>query len=511
MKSRQLTYLVKKSELSPLNGSAVGSCCFRHVLVSAVVVGIVYAPGKQSEKKLSPSVGLARQAKTLKTPGAAAMSSFFLRVPGAVLGDKDRVEFMAIVDLVDRATDELLLRPDIDRTVEIVDAINALSSKKMIDEVIFLFRHKIGSRSPPKTVFLALTLLASLAQNCGTKVHMAINSCEALLVDMMKVARKYTSRGGGDSAEVADVVLEIIQAWGEAFLPLSREYPHIVRTYHELRKEGLPFKAQYDSSRVPIFVSAESNGREYGNTPEDMLARTINNASISSGNGSSSDENYRHRGSSSFSDRKSPQNDKFNDMIEQVKSTLSILFDCADSKLSSIELVSDELVAEIVASLVECSKQTEALVGEALAQDSLFLGALLSHNDALMKSLHTFNEVANNKISLTTCKDIFQEIKKSIVATASSTTGPTIKSNLVVESDHESEFGTVVKPSFKSPRGTTEGDLLGLGLDSPVTRTQDLIEIDCGGGSAANIAAERSNISSANKKNTIPLLPPPRK
>ena len=29
-----------------------------------------------------------------------------------------------------------------------------------------------------------------------------------------------------------------------------------METYHQLRKERLPFKAQYDSSRVPIFTPA---------------------------------------------------------------------------------------------------------------------------------------------------------------------------------------------------------------------------------------------------------------
>lgn len=46
----------------------------------------------------------------------------------------------------------------------------------------------------------------------------------------------------------------MIQTWGEAFLPRSQQFPNIPKLYHDLRKEGLQFRAQYDESRVPIFT-----------------------------------------------------------------------------------------------------------------------------------------------------------------------------------------------------------------------------------------------------------------
>jgi hypothetical protein len=74
--------------------------------------------------------------------------------------------------------------------------------------------------------------------------------------DIGKVARKYTAKAKNDSnaREVSELALDIIQAWGEAFLPRSKQYPNFSKTYHELRKEGLPFKTQYDESRVPVFT-----------------------------------------------------------------------------------------------------------------------------------------------------------------------------------------------------------------------------------------------------------------
>eukprot|EP00604_Paraphysomonas_vestita_P002088 CAMPEP_0174819594 /NCGR_PEP_ID=MMETSP1107-20130205/2929_1 /TAXON_ID=36770 /ORGANISM="Paraphysomonas vestita, Strain GFlagA" /LENGTH=613 /DNA_ID=CAMNT_0016033393 /DNA_START=441 /DNA_END=2282 /DNA_ORIENTATION=+ len=90
---------------------------------------------------------------------------------------------------------------------------------------------------------------------------------------MAKVARKFTAKKSDTNArEVSELSLDIIQAWGEAFLPRSKTYPNISKTYHELRKEGLPFRAQYDENRVPIFspppaipedIQAELSGNYY--------------------------------------------------------------------------------------------------------------------------------------------------------------------------------------------------------------------------------------------------------
>lgn len=77
--------------------------------------------------------------------------------------------------------------------------------------------------------------------------------------DLAKVARKYTAKKGDSNArEVSELSLDIIQAWGEAFLPRSKVYPNFAKTYHELRKEGLPFRPQYDESRVPVFTPPPS-------------------------------------------------------------------------------------------------------------------------------------------------------------------------------------------------------------------------------------------------------------
>jgi hypothetical protein len=62
--------------------------------------------------------------------------------------------------------------------------------------------------------------------------------------EMQRVARRYANKSGSENVRVAESALDIIQAWGEGFLTKRRQFPNIVEAYHELKKEGMPFKAQ---------------------------------------------------------------------------------------------------------------------------------------------------------------------------------------------------------------------------------------------------------------------------
>ena len=114
-----------------------------------------------------------------------------------------------------------------------------------------MIKRKLAS-SKSKTVFLAITLVEALVKNGGARVHGAVGT-EPFMKEMAKVARRFNGRGGSESMEVSELVLDVIQAWGEAFLSRKKHYPAFVNAYHDLRKEGLQFKAQYDVNRVPIF------------------------------------------------------------------------------------------------------------------------------------------------------------------------------------------------------------------------------------------------------------------
>ena len=149
---------------------------------------------------------------------------------------------------------------------------------------MFLLRRKLSS-SKPKTVFLTISLVEALVKNGVESVYSAIGT-DAFMKEVAKVARKYNLRSGADNMEVAELVLDVIQAWGEEFLSRRKRFPAFVTTYHNLRKEGLQFKPQYDANRVPIFTPAAGNA---GDTSEDSaILNAAIAASLSSSNNSMS-------------------------------------------------------------------------------------------------------------------------------------------------------------------------------------------------------------------------------
>ena len=122
---------------------------------------------------------------------------------------------------------------------------------------MFLLRKKIASKSS-QTVGLTMQLVGSLVNNCGLRFHTAMND-EKFIRAIGDAIRYFSSRPGLESKEVTDNSLDLVQSWGEAFLPKRKQFYHIVDLYFTLRKEGLPFKTQqFDPSRVPIFT--DNNG-----------------------------------------------------------------------------------------------------------------------------------------------------------------------------------------------------------------------------------------------------------
>ena len=113
-------------------------------------------------------------------------------------------------------------------------------------------------------------------KNGGARVHGAVGT-EPFMKEMAKVARRFNGRGGSESMEVSELVLDVIQAWGEAFLSRKKHYPAFVNAYHDLRKEGLQFKAQYDVNRVPIF---EVGGSKLDSAEDSAILRAAMAASV---------------------------------------------------------------------------------------------------------------------------------------------------------------------------------------------------------------------------------------
>lgn len=139
---------------------------------------------------------------------------------------------------------------------------------------MFLIRRKLGSKSL-RVIILTLHILESLVHNCGPRLYSALND-EAFMRDMGKLARKYAGKHGSEYKELTDVCLDMIQAWGEAFLQQQAIYPNITKTYFDLCKEGIKFPSkQFDENRVPLTktnVPASSRNKTYADSDANLAA-----------------------------------------------------------------------------------------------------------------------------------------------------------------------------------------------------------------------------------------------
>ena len=124
---------------------------------------------------------------------------------------------------------------------------------------MFLLRKKLSTKSA-QTVGLTMQLIGSLVNNCGARFHAALNE-EKFTREIGNAVRYFGNKAGSESKDVTDISLDLIQSWGEAFLPRRKQFYNIVDLYFTLRKEGLPFKVQkysalYIKEDYGVFLAA---------------------------------------------------------------------------------------------------------------------------------------------------------------------------------------------------------------------------------------------------------------
>ncbi|CAI7830414.1 unnamed protein product, partial [Closterium sp. NIES-54] len=90
------------------------------------------------------------------------------------------------VQLVDKATSDLLASPDWALNMQLCDLLNASSGQ--VKDVVRAVRKRIGSKNR-KTQLLALTLLETLIKNCTAYVHRVVAEKD-VPAEMAKIARK---------------------------------------------------------------------------------------------------------------------------------------------------------------------------------------------------------------------------------------------------------------------------------------------------------------------------------
>ncbi|KAG3030507.1 hypothetical protein PC120_g3702 [Phytophthora cactorum] len=206
----------------------------------------------------------------------------------AVLYTPTEVErIKQMTDMIAQATSDYEADEDWDRILRVVDALSNVSNRAVLKESIRYLKLRLGDPSS-RVVILALTLTESIVKNCGDLVHQEI-ATEQFMGEMETLYRTHANKRGRESMEIASRVLDMVQAWGEAFLPFRHEFPLFVDTYHNMRKKGIKFPDQYDESKVPVLTpEVHSEGRS-GRSTSSNQARGPSSIDTSSYSNTSSE------------------------------------------------------------------------------------------------------------------------------------------------------------------------------------------------------------------------------
>ncbi|DAZ98903.1 TPA: hypothetical protein N0F65_001342 [Lagenidium giganteum] len=283
--------------------------------------------------------------------------------------EQERIRQMT--EMITKATDEFETGEDWDRIIKVVDALSSISNRAVLKESVRFLRIRLADPSP-RVVILALTLTESVVKNCGSLVHAEI-STESFMNQMEMLYKIHSNKRGRDSLEITDRVLEMIQAWGEAFLPLRHQFPFFADRYQDMRKRGVKFPKQYDENRVPVLTPPPSNQSATADYAEDAQPAAATNTFA----GLSGKEIYHVAVNVT---------EMFEDMIHEV-----------EKDQSSID--SHGVIVELASQVRELVTRMEGVIQTAVVEDDDDIGKYLAVNDSLHSSLKAFNELSSRKSS----------------------------------------------------------------------------------------------------------------
>ncbi|KAK1928603.1 TOM1-like protein 9 [Phytophthora citrophthora] len=304
----------------------------------------------------------------------------------AVLYTPTEVErIKKMTDMIMEATSDYEADEDWDRILRVVDALSNVSNRAVLKESIRYLKLRLGDPSS-RVVILALTLTESIVKNCGDLVHLEIAS-EPFMNEMEELYRTHANKRGRDSMEIASRVLDMVQAWGEAFLPLRHEFPLFVDTYHNMRKKGIKFPEQYDESKVPVLTpSADApSGGLHGTT---------------SSRATSSNQVHGTIGTSSYSNTSSGLGGLSTAELYRVATNVLEMFEdmLYEAQKDTSSISSHGVMEELAVEVREIVHRMEGAIPIAVAEEDENLEKYLTINDDLHAALKKYDAlVAGNQ------------------------------------------------------------------------------------------------------------------
>ena len=309
----------------------------------------------------------------------------------------ERIQYEKVKVAIDRATNDIFTRPDVAANIDCCDRINGIAGateaavEAILAETVQLLKRKLASKNE-EVVLLTLHLVQTIVINGTPRLFRAIDDA-SFQRELGNVARKFYKTKGGKSREICDISLDIIQGWGETFLPQAARYPNIVRNYQDLRRERLPFKSQYDPSRVPIITPPSVATGRYDDDTDTTPA------SVRRRSRGSSDNVHASRGSM----QRAAANSLFNH-LESLDSLGTILKDSIVHSSSAEELMTNEMAREVVESLRSMQLQLASSMEQYIESHPEQIERIFQLNELAINNLQCYDDIISEKLPLSVAK-----------------------------------------------------------------------------------------------------------
>jgi hypothetical protein len=132
-------------------------------------------------------------------------------------------------------------------------------------------------------------------------------------------------------------------------MPFRKDFPSFANTYFDLKKEGLPFKHQFDATRVPVF-SPGQNPFAPDSARRGSIDETLTSARMSAGGRSGKD---KENGTSQTA--------------KKMQASLAVIVEMITATISSRELKANETLAEVVKQLQEMRPELDETIRKGIA------------------------------------------------------------------------------------------------------------------------------------------------
>jgi hypothetical protein len=218
-------------------------------------------------------------------------------------------------------------------------------------ETVRTIRKRLQAKTP-KVVLNALTLIEACVKNCHMEFHKQV-ATEKFMGIMAQLAQSGQDRRGREVMEISEKSCDLIQAWGEAFLPHQRECPYFVSVYHELKRKGIHFGDQLDETRAPVFTPPPV----IPDDPDPLPPVAAPPAHMGEHQGNDMGQAAATQASGS-------------DMCLQVSSVVEMLTQMVQASDSAAEIRSNELLQELAAQCKSLTPQMMSLVESTMMSGS---------------------------------------------------------------------------------------------------------------------------------------------